>query len=78
MTSMPALAPQFGHTRRVQLGAAGFRIVEVAPGQDRDPPQARGRGDIAELRDRVVARAEVVRVHEVKTGVKCARIVIRR
>ncbi len=43
------LPPQFGDPRRVQLGAPGLGIVDVAPGQDRDAAQARGRGDIAEL-----------------------------
>ena len=50
---MPASRPQRRDPRRVQLGAAGLGVVEVAPGEDRDPAQPRGRGDVAELADDV-------------------------
>ena len=51
------LAPQRGDPRRVQLRAAGLGVVDVAPREDRDPPQPRGRGDVAELGDIVGAGA---------------------
>ena len=37
----------------MQLGAAGLGVVEVAPGEDRDPAQPGGRGEVAELADDV-------------------------
>ena len=43
------LGPELGDRRRVDLGAAGFDVVEVAPGQHVDALEARRRGDVAEL-----------------------------
>ena len=33
----------------MQLGTTGLRIVEIAPGEDRDPAQSRGGRQVAEL-----------------------------
>src|SRR5207245_10738513 len=43
------LGPALRDLGGVDLGAARLGIVEVAPREDADPPEARLRGDVAEL-----------------------------
>ena len=59
---MPASAHSLAMFERVQLGATGLGVVEIAPREHAHPVQPRLGGDVAELRhlDRVVGSIGMV------------------
>jgi hypothetical protein len=43
------LGPEAGDLGGMDLGSAGFDVVEVTPSEDVDPPKTGGRREVAEL-----------------------------